>query len=141
MSDNNETTTEQTSVTMLKIPRTPAEFAPPRPSSVTAEMGALLRNKDHYADILPLIDALAGATESVNGSARYDEAYLIIEIKEMCQQNGYDLLADLNAAEVSRVFKSAYKVVAKHSFGSLLKQGNRLRLEHKKAKHDQAPQA
>ena len=68
-------------------------------------MRALLRDPDHYAELLPFLKAIAGETASIHGSPRYDEAGCVFAIKDMCQQNGFTLLANLNPAQVSRVFQ------------------------------------
>jgi hypothetical protein len=121
---------------MIHIPETPAEFLPPKASSKIAEMRSLLRNPEHWAEVLPYLKALAGETASINGSANYDEAGCVFAVKEICQLNGYTLLANAKAAEISRIFKFAYKGVAGQSVRLLRKQGSQLRLELKQSNPD-----
>lgn len=96
-----------TTISLIRIPASPVEFVAAKPSSLTAEMKALLREPEHYTEILPYLRALAGETETINGSARYDEYGCVAVIKEMCGNNGYNLLAKLNLAQVSRVLKTS----------------------------------
>ena len=79
---------------------------------------------------------MAGETETINGSAHYDEAGCVFAVREICQTNGYMLLAQAKPAEISRLFKFAYKGVAGQSVRMLRKQGSQLRLEHKRGNPD-----
>jgi len=123
---------------LIHIPETPAEFLQPKASSVVAEMKALLRNPEHYAEAVQYLKAMAGETKSIHGSARYDEAGCVFAIKDICRLNGYTLLAKLEAAEISRVFKFAFKGNTGLTIRQLQKQGTQLRLEHRH-KEKEAP--
>ena len=120
-----------TKITMIHIPESPAEFLPPKTSSKVAEMKSLLRNPEHYAEVLPYLKALAGETASINGSPIYDEAGCVFAIRDICGLNGYTLLADAKPAEISRLFKFAYRGNTGQTLKMLKKQGTQLRLELK----------
>ena len=45
---------------LIAIPQSPADFKPPAPSSEIAEMAALLRTEEHWAELLPFVMAMAG---------------------------------------------------------------------------------
>jgi hypothetical protein len=118
---------------LITPPKTPAQFKPAKPSSMTAEMAALMRNQDHWAEIYPYLDAIAGTGPSIHGSARYDEAGCIFKVQEICGANGYTLLAAADAAHLSRYFKFALKSNTGLTMKVLLKQRTQLRLEHRRA--------
>ena len=117
---------------VITPPESPADFLPPKPSSMIAEMAALLRNPEHYAEVRPYIMSISGHASSINGSPKWDEAACVFHIQGMCRANGYTLLADANAKSISHLFKAAYRRNTGQTFEKLLKQGVQLRLEHKR---------
>lgn len=120
------------SIDLIEIPKTPADFRPPEPTSEIAEMAALLRNEEHWAAVLPYVMAMAGVAPTIHGSPRYDEAGCTFEVQKICQSNGYTLLAHAPAAKVAKLFKRAYTRNTGQTIKQLLKQGTQLRLEHKR---------
>ena len=118
---------------LLSIPETPADFLPPKASSEVAEMKSLLRNPEHWAEIKPYLLALAGLVPLTTGSPRYEEARLVFKVQDICRLNGYTLLANLDEARISKVFKSATKGNTGLTIKMLAKQGRELRLEERAA--------
>lgn len=131
MSDTTGSSNGPKGHSLFSIPKSPLEFKPPKPRSMTAEMAALQRNKKHWDEVLPYLEALSGRGPSIFGSAKYDETGCIFEVQRICQANGYTLLANANPAKLSRVFKLALKENIGMSFRQLQQQGKQLRLEFK----------
>jgi hypothetical protein len=122
---------------LMKAPRSVAEFKPPRASSMISEMASLQRNEEHWAEIVPYLDALAGVGPTIFGSAKYDETGCMFAVKEICNANGYTLLAKASPAELSPIFKRAYFRNTGQRVRQLAKQGAQLRLEYKRQhQHD-----
>lgn len=132
MTDTTDNTTDSdfTKRSLLKIPNSPLDFQPAKPDSYTQEMKSLLRDKEHWDEIKPYLKAIAGETQSIHGSPKWDEAVCIIKVQEMCQSNGYTLLASAELDVISPVFKRAFKSSTGMAFRQLTKQGRQLRLEH-----------
>jgi hypothetical protein len=126
---NGTTSTDERS--LISIPRTPAEFKPPQASSMILEMASLLRNEDHWAQVLPYIDAIAGTGPSICGSPKFDEAGLIFKLKDISSHNGCPLLANLTPAQLSPIVKRALFRNTGERMRALQKQAIMLRLEAK----------
>jgi lipase chaperone LimK len=92
-------------------------------------MAALMRNVEHWGQLVPYLDAIAGVGPSINGSPKFDEVGMILKAKSICDLNGYTLLAQATPAQLSPIFKRAFYTNTGVRIRRLQKQAAMLRLE------------
>lgn len=119
------------------VPMTTDEFKPQKAVELAVRFKAFVR--DYWPMIQPFAASMGGeGPPEVTKNPKGEEWAMVLKIKEVAANNGYQDLGQLDPDEFRLRTRRAMKALTDIPVAALIKQGARLRLEDKRGP-DEAP--
>jgi hypothetical protein len=116
----------------LHVPMTTEEFEPAKPVELSLLAKAFVRQ--HYDELLPYLQSIAGEGGPITGNPRGDEWKMTFHAKNLAADGDFGPLAALSDDQFRLAMRRAYRSHTKVAVGALMHQGIRLRIEDKRAR-------
>lgn len=119
----------------MHVPATVEELKPAE--KVELLLLAVAFIKAYYPEMQPYYASMSGEGPTLTGHPDMDEAAQALKMHEEAKLKGHKELADLMPDELRRLLARAFRRVSGLSVPQLKKQGNRLRIEDRRARKAQ----